>query len=410
MKGYLQKMPLKKHRWQSDSLRTCQFYPVDRAQSRKSRTQIAGIPINSRRLIGSLWLIGIVSSLTFSHFLIQARYMNADIPLFVGVDVGGTNIKVGIVDDEGRTVAQTKFPTIADKEPSHSIEKAKQSIEKLLEESGRSLDDVAAVGLGTPGPMDIEAGVILTPSNLPAWRNAPVRDLLAKATGKPVTYANDAAAASFGEYWIGSGRQFGSLVLITLGTGVGGGIIVNDFSIDGAHSHGAEIGHVTIDTSESARRCPCGTMGHLEAYASATAVVARCSEALSGGAKSLLTAEMGEASPLSALMISQAADQGDELSLSIIDETAKYLGRGIATLAHVIDPEVFILGGAMDFGGSASHVGRQFIDGVIAETKKIVFPVLAEKLVVRYAELGGDAGFVGAAGLARTEYLKRKNA
>ncbi len=333
--------------------------------------------------------------------------MNND-SLFVGVDVGGTNIKVGIVDDDGRTVAQTKFPTMADQEPTCSLEKASQSIEALLQDTGKSIDDVSSVGLGTPGPMDIETGVILTPSNLPAWRNAPVRDILAKATGKPVFYANDAAAAAFGEYWIGSGRQYDSLVLITLGTGVGGGIIVNEYSIDGANSHGAEIGHMTIDTSDSARRCPCGMMGHLESYASATAVVARCNEALSGGAKSLLTQEISETSPLSALMVSQAADKGDELSLSLIDETAKYLGHGIASLAHVIDPRAFILGGAMDFGGSTSPVGRRFIDGAIAEAKKLVFPVVADKLVVRYAELGGDAGYVGAAGLARAEFLKRQ--
>lgn len=335
--------------------------------------------------------------------------MNESNLLFVGVDVGGTNIKVGVVDNEGRTVAQTKFPTSANKEPSYSIEKAKECIERLLEENGKSIEDVAAVGLGTPGPMDIANGLILTPSNLPAWRNDPVRDRLAKATGKPVTYANDAAAAAFGEYWIGSGRQYESLILVTLGTGVGGGIIVNDFSIDGAHSHGAEIGHLAIDNSDQARNCPCGMIGHLEAYASATAVVARCNEALASGAKSLLSQQIGDASPLSALMISRAADEGDELSLSIIDETAKYLGRGVAALAHVIDPEAFILGGAMDFGGASSHVGRRFIDGVIEETRKQVFPVLAEKLIVRFAELGGDAGFVGAAGLARTAYLNKKN-
>ena len=331
-------------------------------------------------------------------------------PLFVGVDVGGTNIKIGIVDDDGRTIAKTKFPTMADKEPSHSMEKAKQSIDKLLADSGRTMEDVAAVGLGTPGPMDIRGGLILTPSNLPGWRNDPVRDLLSKATGKPVTYTNDAAAAAFGEFWIGSGRQYDSLVLITLGTGVGGGIIVDNVSIDGAHSHGAEIGHLTIDTSETARRCPCGHVGHLEAYASATAVVARCSEALAGGAESLLTQQIGEASPLSALMISQAADEGDELSLSIIDQTAKYLGRGVASLAHVIDPDAFLLGGAMDFGGATTHNGRRCIDGVMEEARKHIFPVLAEKLVVRYASIGGDAGYIGAAGLARAEFLKGQTA
>lgn len=120
----------------------------------------------------------------------------------------------------------------------------------------------------------------------------------------------------------------------------------------------------------------------------------------------MLTQEIGEASPLSALMISQAADKGDELSLSLIDDTAKYLGRGIATMAHVIDPEAFILGGAMDFGGSSSSVGRRFIDGAIAEAKQLVLPVCAERMNVRFAELGGDAGYIGAAGLARTQYLK----
>ena len=119
---------------------------------------------------------------------------------------------------------------------------------------------------------------------------------------------------------------------------------------------------------------------------------------------------MGEASPLSALMISNAADRGDELSLEIIDETAIYLGWGVAALAHVIDPEVFILGGAMNFGGSSSPVGRRFIDNVIAEAKRRVFPVVAEKMNVRFAEIGGDAGYVGAAGLARTEFLKGQNA
>ena len=138
--------------------------------------------------------------------------------------------------------------------------------------------------------------------------------------------------------------------------------------------------------------------------------MARCNEALAGGAESLLTQEIGEASPLSALMISQAADKGDGLSLKIIDETAKYLGHGISALAHVIDPEAYILGGAMDFGGSTSPVGRRFIDGAIDEAKKFVFPVLAENLVVRYATLGGDAGYIGAAGLARAEFLKGQQA
>ena len=185
----------------------------------------------------------------------------SDSQLFVGVDVGGTNIKIGIVDDQGGTIAKTKFATMAKQESLASMEKAKTRIDKLLDEAGRSIDDVAAIGLGTPGPLDVKAGMILTPNNLPGWRNDPVREQLSELTGKPVTYANDASAAAFGEYWIGSGRHYESMVLLTLGTGVGGGIIIDDLNIEGAHSHGAEVGHMTIDTALAARLCPCGQLG-----------------------------------------------------------------------------------------------------------------------------------------------------
>lgn len=328
------------------------------------------------------------------------------LPLFLGVDVGGTNIKLGVVDDVGETVCYTKFPSQADKPPQPTIEQIKPLIEKLLAEKGYSFDDIAAVGVGTPGPMDIKGGRLLTPFNMPGWHNYPIRDQLQKATGKPVAYTNDAGAAAFGEYWIGSGRQYSSMILITLGTGVGSGIIVNDMSIDGAHSHGAECGHIIIDTSPQALMCSCGKAGHLEAYASATGIVARAKSALRDHPESALTKLNKESSPLSALAVSQAADAGDPLALDLVKQTAEYLGRGIATLAHVIDPEAFILGGAVDFGGDKTPLGRSFLDGIIQETRRLVFPVLAEKLVVNFAKLGGDAGYVGAAGIGRSHFKK----
>ena len=326
-------------------------------------------------------------------------------PLFAGIDVGGTNIKLGLVDDAGQIVAQTKFPTQPDRSPDGAVEEAHRELSDLLAGAGAGWDDVAAAGVGTPGPLDIEAGLILTPTNLPGWHQYPIRKRVQDALGKPVAFANDAGAAAFGEYWVGGGQDVQSMVLLTLGTGVGGGIIVNDFSIDGAHSHGAEIGHMTIDSSASARICGCGVAGHLEAYASATALVDRTSERLATptGVASVLREQLGEASPLSALMISQAAEQGDALARSMVLETADYLARGIAQLAHVIDPAAFILGGAMNFGGHDSPLGQEFIDRIVQQTRKSVFPVLAERLVVRFAQLGSEAGFVGAAGLARAQ-------
>lgn len=331
---------------------------------------------------------------------------NFTAPLFLGVDVGGTNIKLGVVDDRGTTVCYTKFPSQADCAPEPTIDQIRPVIEKMLGPTEYSFDDISAVGVGTPGPMDIEAGKLLTPFNMPGWHHFAIRDYLKKATGKPVTYANDAAAAAFGEYWIGSGRQYGSMILITLGTGVGGGIIVDDKSIDGAHSHGAEVGHIIIDTGDDALMCSCGKAGHLEAYASATGIVARAKTALRDHPESSLLQSNDETSPLSALAVSQAADAGDQLAIELVQQTAGYLACGIATLAHVVDPEAFILGGAVDFGGDETPLGRSFLDRVIRETKKLVFPVVGEKLIVRFAKLGSDAGFVGAAGLARTQFAK----
>ena len=329
------------------------------------------------------------------------------LPLFAGVDVGGTNIKVGIVDDRGQTVGYKKFQTRATQSPQPAIARANETLRQIVVEQGYQWSDVAGTGLGTPGSMDIPAGVMLEPHNLPGWWNFKVRDELAKHVEMDVTYANDAAAAGFGEYWIGTGRRYKSMVLITLGTGVGGSIIVDEINIEGANSGGAEIGHIAIDSSDDARACPCGHAGHLESYASATGVVGRCDDLLSSGRTSVLNDMIGAASPLSALMISNAADEGDELALEIVMDTARYLGRGIAIVAQIIDPAVFILGGAMNFGGDQTPVGRRFLDETIAAASKLVFSAVAENMDVQFAKLGGDAGYIGAAGLARTAFLKQ---
>ena len=331
-------------------------------------------------------------------------------PIFIGVDVGGTNIKIGVVDDRGQTIADGKFPTQPNKSSRMVFEQAKRELDKLLATTAFAWSDVCAVGLGTPGPMDIRTGKILTPTNLPGWHHSPIRDELSQLVGKPVTLVNDAGAAAFGEYWVGCGHHYESLVLLTLGTGIGGGIIVDGISIDGFHSHGAEVGHMTIDSCQQARMCGCGQLGHLEAYASATALVDRTREAMSGDmvndVRSSLADRISDESPLSALMIAEAASAGDVLAGKMIAETASHLGTGIALLAHIIDPAAFVLGGAMNFGGSTHPLGQQFLADVVAATRKRIFPVLAENLIVEFAALGGSAGFIGAAGLARQQYHK----
>ncbi len=327
-------------------------------------------------------------------------------PFFLGIDVGGTNIKVGLVDDSGRPLSQRSIPTHVDRGAEDGSRRMGETARQVIADAGLTPQRITRVGLGTPGTMDIPAGMLLEPVNLKSWRHFPIRDRVAHHTGLPVTYANDAKAAAYGEFWAGSGRELRSMVLLTLGTGIGGGIIVDGLLVVGEHSHGAECGHIIIDYNDGARLCGCGQRGHLEAYASATAVVKRTQEALDGGRKSSLTARLEVGGELTPIWIAEEATAGDSLCNEIILDTARYLGIGIVSLMHTIDPNGVVLGGAMNFGGSATELGRGFLAAVKAEVQLRALPIPAAKTSITFAQLGGDAGFIGVAGLARLDYRK----
>ena len=344
-----------------------------------------------------------------SHETVPAA--SAQRPLFLGVDVGGTNIKIGLVDDQGRVVCKTSSPTHEENGPADALRRCRAAVDEMLAAASLKLADVAAIGLATPGTMDIPAGRLLYPHNLPHWSDFPIRDCAVQAftdaRPKPlaVTYANDANAAAYGEFWVGSGRVFHSIVLLTLGTGVGGGIIIGDLSVHGENSHGSECGHIIIDNSPSARMCGCGQPGHLEAYCSATALVKRTQELLHAGRASTLAARLTADPHLTALMIAEQAEKGDALANEVIAELANWLGLGIVSLMHCIDPGAVILGGAMNFGGHDAPLGARFLAQVRAVVKQHAFPIPAQRTTIDFASLGGDAGFIGAAGIARIEYL-----
>jgi glucokinase len=330
-------------------------------------------------------------------------------PFFVGVDLGGTSIKVGVVDDRGRPLSWTSIETAAERGADDAVKRMAEAVKAAIGQAGLKPRDIRRVGLGSPGTMDIPAGKLIEPPNLPGWNQYPIRDRLSQQCGLPVSFANDAGAAAYGEFWVGCGREMPSMVLLTLGTGIGGGIIVNDISIDGEHSHGAECGHIIIDYHDDARFCPCGQPGHLEAYASALSVIKRTQEALDAGRTSSLKKRIAAGEELTPLLLADEAEAGDALSLEIILETARYLGVGVVTLLHAIDPCGVVLGGAMTFGQNETKLGRRFIERVREEVRKRAFPVLAERTTIDYATLGGDAGFIGAAGVARLEDRKRSS-
>ncbi|QEG40020.1 ROK family protein [Roseimaritima ulvae] len=331
---------------------------------------------------------------------------DAQEPLFWGVDIGGTNIKMGLVDDTGETLAFERIATEESQGPQSAVDRMAQTIRKIEQKLQLSPAQIPRVGLGSPGSMDLPKGMLVEPPNLPSWWQFPIRDALRTAVDRPVSFINDANAAAYGEYWLGTGQQNDSMILLTLGTGVGGGIIVNGELVNGVNSFGSECGHILVNTAADAQLCVWGGgRGQLEAYASASAVVQRTRQRLTEGAESQLSGLLGGGnSELTAKKVYQAAEAGDALALEIIDETARWLGIGITTLVHTLDPGLVVLGGAMNFGGSASAVGRRFLEAVREEFRSRTFDNVYAGTRLDFASLGGAAGYLGAAGYARRQY------
>lgn len=326
----------------------------------------------------------------------------ASAPFYVGVDVGGTNIKIGIVDDLGQTVAYASIATEQQAGAEAAAQRVAAAIEQFLGPFGLPRDQIHRLGLVTPGPMDLAAGMLLTPGNLPAWHDTPIRSLFSSATELPVTYANDANAAAWGEYWRGAGAEYDSMVMITLGTGVGGGIVIGDLLVEGVHGCGAEIGHIIIDPADDAPINSLGLRGTLEGYCGAYGIVAQAERLLaSDNAPSSLRALEGPA--LTPLAISRAADDGDPIALRVVMDTARHLAIGLVTCVHTIDPDSVVIGGGVDFGGAGTPLGERFIDEIRQQATSRMIDVLRDKVHIDFATLGGDAGYIGAAGLARRD-------
>ncbi len=325
--------------------------------------------------------------------------------VYLGIDVGGTSVKLGLVDDSARTLGKLSFPTNAAEGPSQAVARMREHADRLLDEAGLATDQVTACGLATPGTMDIPAGLLLDPPNLPGWDNYPVRQRVQDVVERPTYLQNDANAAAFGEYWAGAGKGADSMVLWTLGTGIGCGIIIGGMIVRGEHSHGSECGHIIIDM-DGKRKCGTGQYGTLEAYASATALVARAKEALDAGRESSLRTKLDAGAELTPILIGEAATAGDPLADELVMDTATYLGIGTTSVMHTIDPNLFLLGGAMTFGRHDTELGRRFLQRWKDEVKHRGFPIPASRITFDYASLGNDAGFIGAAGYARDKHAR----
>ncbi len=311
-------------------------------------------------------------------------------------------MKGGVVDDDGKPVGEPiSLPTEAHRGQEFGLERMCETIRGAVAAAKLSMKQIAAIGVATPGTMDIPGGLILDPPNLKPWLNVPVRQYVHDKFNLPTAFQNDANAAAYGEYWVGAGKDAHSMGLFTLGTGIGGGIIIGDLIVEGRHSHGAELGHMKIEMTKP-RLCGCGHHGCLEAYASATAIVKRANEALEQDSTSALRTVKQATGELTAKDVFVAAAAGDELSKRLVDETAYYLAVGTTNVLHSIDPDI------VAFAGGMTAAGPIFLEKIKKYVKELAFPVPAEKCDIRYAELGNNAGYIGAAGCGRQLYHQMK--
>ena len=321
-----------------------------------------------------------------------------DTRYFVGLDVGGTTMKAAVVDDSGTAFPSVSLPTEPERGAEAGLETMCVAIRQAIKAAGMSLDDITAIGVATPGLMDIKLGLILDPPNLKPWRNVAVPQYIQAKFEKPVAFQNDANAAAFGEFWVGAGKEVDSFVLFTLGTGIGGGIVIGNQVLEGEHSHGGELGHMRIALPTEGRLCGCGRRGCLEAYASATGVLGRTREETPAyrGPTVLRDLLRKKGEELTAKDIFDAAATGDPLASKLVDDTAYYLALGACNAIAMVDPQMIA------FGGGMIAAGPSFLQTIKDYVLRVGLDYPAGKVQIQYAQLGSDAGFIGAAGCART--------
>lgn len=312
----------------------------------------------------------------------------------VGVDLGGTFVKTALVSEERTVLAKDSRPTGAEAGPEHVMAVMASAVQDLLKQAGLGTADVLAAGFGAPGPMNWQTGVVFSPPNLPGWSNVPLAAAMSQRLGGvPCFVDNDANCACYGEYWMGAGRGTESMVVLTLGTGVGGGVVVFGKLLRGIDGTAAELGHLKVQ--RDGRLCGCGARGCLEAYASVSGMVRTALDALEQGQHSVLRELCGEDSNnLTGKMIFEAAQQGDAVARWVFEETATWLGLGISSIVNYQNPEKVVLCGGMIAAGDL------LFDPVYRTMRANSFEVPGRRCAIVPAGLGSDSGVLGAAGCA----------
>ena len=303
-----------------------------------------------------------------------------------GIDIGGTAVKAGLFNTEGKILNKWDFSTQRTEDGKDILRDVASFIKNKIEELKLSKDSVIGVGVGIPGPVT-DDGQVLMLANL-GLANFNIEKEMSEMTGLKVKAGNDANVAAMGEYWMGGGKGYKSLVLATLGTGVGGGIILNGHILSGSNGAAGEIGHILVNEEET-DHCGCNKQGCLEQYASATGIVRLAKQFMEASEEPSTLRGKEE---ISAKMVFDHAKAGDQLALAVVDKACYYLGLALAHIAHVVDPEAFVI------GGGVSKAGEIITETVKKHYNKYVIDSLKDK-EFKLATLGNDAGIYGAAKL-----------
>ena len=307
----------------------------------------------------------------------------------IGIDLGGTKILIALVDREtGEVLHHVKKKTKKDKGPKNIIKKMLEGIDELLEESGKTLDDISSIGVGAAGQIDRQHGILIAAANLDCY-DLNIKGILSEKFNIPVFVGNDVEIAAIGEQKFGAGKGCDDFVCVFVGTGVGSAIIKDGKIITGATGTAGEIGHIIVDLN--GRQCSCGAHGCLEAYASRSAIERRIEGALKKGRKSCILDYLETGKSITSSMIQKSIEREDELVLQCVTEASEYLSGGIASIINFVNPELVILGGGL------IEAVDYFYQKTIKKARAKSLPVPAEKIQFKKAMLGDYSGVIGAA-------------
>ncbi|MGI6112508.1 MAG: ROK family protein [Mahellales bacterium] len=313
--------------------------------------------------------------------------------MYIGIDLGGTNIAAGLVNEKGDILIKDSTPTLRSRSFQEIIRDMGVLVSNIIKSSGCPMERIMGVGIGSPGVCDNQKGTIVFANNL-GWVNVPISSELKKYIDKPVYMDNDANVAGLAEYMFGAGRGYNSSITLTIGTGLGGGIVMDGKIYPGSHGVGAELGHFIFDVN--GLQCTCGNKGCWEQYVSATALATMAQKAVSENDSSLmLELAGGQMERIDAKVVEEAAKKGDYVAIEVFDRFIYYLAMGIISIINTFDPEVIII------GGGVSKAGEFLLEPLKRKVEEHIFYNELGWADIRLAQLGNDAGIIGAAMLAK---------